>query len=265
MYNVTTAPTFSQVGSQLNPFQQEKVVQYLKLVKWIVGKLCHHLPSHIQSDDLVHTGILGLIDAVQRFQWGREREDEEFKDYAECRIRGQIMDELRRLDVLPRSVREQVNRYRKALEELRKILNRIPEDHEVAEYLKVDLETCFRLKADANYGKQIPIDNMQSGVSTMEGIIRETLNLVNPDTPEGLLHLEEVKKILADEIDQLQDRERQVVSLYYLEEMTLKEIGSILEVTESRISQIHALAMEKLVKRLKIAFKSETPWEEPGR
>ncbi len=168
------------------------------------------------------------------------------------------------MDILPRSVREQVNRFREASEALKRHFLREPTEPEIAANMKIDLETCFRLKADANYGRVIPLDHCQSSIDNLELLLQKTINLISPNTPEGQLHVEEVKKILAEEINALQERERQVISLYYLEVMTLKEIGSVLAVTESRISQIHAQAMEKLVKRLKTTFRFESPWEEPS-
>lgn len=246
-----------KASGQLTSFQQAKVMEYLKLVKWVVNRIRERLPKHIDAEDLSHSGILGLIDAVQRFSWGREKEGEEFKAYAECRIRGQIMDELRSQDLLSRSEREKVNIFKKGQEELKKQLTREPTEQELCAYLKVDIETCHYLRAQSSGGRQISLDEYQNQLEAMEGILKKTLNMINPHTPEGVLHMKEVKRILAEEIDRLSDRERQVVSLYYLEEMTLKEIGSVLDITESRVSQIHAQSLNRLMGRLKLVFTSE--------
>ncbi len=252
---------FTQTGtsSQLSEFQRKKVTDYLKLVKWIVNRIVERLPKHIDAEDLMHNGILGLIDAVQRFSWGRDREDEEFKAYAECRIRGQVMDELRHMDILPRSAREKVNNYKKEIETLKKKLTREPTDQEICIQMNIDIEVCHHLRAEANGARQISLDDCHSQVDAMEGILRKTLNMINPHTPEGLVHVKEVRKTLAEEIDALSDRERQVISLYYLEEMTLKEIGSVLSITESRVSQIHAQALARLMGRLKNSFGTAKP------
>jgi len=242
----------------LDVYQQQKVVDHLKMVKWIVHRIVGRLPRHIDAEDLMHSGILGLIDAVQRFQWGRANESEEFRAYAECRIRGQVMDELRRMDILPRSVRDKINHYKKVEEGLRKSLNRDPEDQEVSEAMGVDLDAYHRVRAQANGGAHISLDHQSSQMEIMEGVLKKTLNLLDSRTPEGIIHIQEVKKILANEIEKLSERERQVISLYYLEEMTLKEIGSILSITESRVSQIHAQSLGRLMHRLKVNFGFES-------
>ncbi len=243
--------------TQLTAFQQQKVVENMQLVKWIVRRIVERLPQHIEADDLSHSGILGLIDAAQRFQWGRDNEAEEFRAYAECRIRGRIMDELRAMDILPRSARERVNQFKKAVDALRQLNKREPSDTEISEFMKLDMETCHRLRAEANYGRQIPIDGYQSSGDSMEGVLRRTLNIIDPHSSEALLHMEQVKKILAEAINELGDKERQVISLYYYEELTLKEIGLVLEVSESRISQVRSQAVAKLVRRLKTSFELE--------
>lgn len=241
-------------NKQLTAFEQEKVLEFLKLVKWIVARISDRLPRHIDKEDLMHSGILGLMDAVKKFKWGRENEATEFKAYAECRIRGQIMDELRRLDLLPRSTRDKVNNFKRNIDKLQKKLGREPESQEVCQAMSIDLEQFHRLKAEANGGRQFSLDDKSSSMDVMEGILRKTLNMINPHTPEGLLHVREVKSILADEIDKLNERERQVISLYYLEEMTLKEIGQVLDITESRVSQVHSQALNRLMTRLNNTF-----------
>lgn len=248
--------------SHLSPFEQEKVVYYLKLVKWIVGRVSERftgLPGHIEKGDLMQSGILGLIDAVKRFPWGREREEEEFKAYAECRIRGQVMDDLRQCDVLPRSARDKVKRFKAVQDLLRQRLKREPDESEMCAELQVDLETYHHLRGETNYGRQFSIDALQSASDTIESVIRKTLDMVDPHSPEAMFHVEEVKKVLAEEIDSLDDRERTVISLYYYDELTLKEIGQVLSVTESRVSQIHSQALSKLTKRIKGTFGSDSP------
>ncbi len=254
MYTVSSESEYSSneesKTSTLNEFEQKKVLDYMKLVRWVVMRLMNRLPRHIDAEDLTSTGMIGLIDAVRRFSWGRQKEDEEFRAYAECRIRGQIIDELRRQDALPRSTREKVNRFKKGYETLRQQLKAEPTDQVLCEHLKIDLETCHRLRAQMTFGAEVSFDAFQTK-QTMEGLLLKTLQEVGGNTPESLLHTEEVKELLADAIAKLEERERQVVSLYYLEELTLKEIGTILSITESRVSQIHALAMTKLLKRLR--------------
>lgn len=263
MTSYSSQPYASKQGfPQLSEHQQEKVVAHLELVKWIVNRIVERLPPHIDSADLMHTGILGLIDAAQRFHWGRPNEDNEFKAYAECRIRGQVMDELRSMDVLPRSTREKVNHFNKALVKLRNELKREPTEEEMCQHLDIDIEIYHRMRREATFGRQVTIDTGGAQDAFIEGILRQTLELVDPTSPEALIHVEEVKSILAEEIDRLSERERQVVSLYYFEELTFKEIGKIFSITESRVSQIHSQAVGKLMRRLQRTFGTQMPLDE---
>lgn len=245
----------------LSEFQQEKVASHLKIVKWIVMRIVDRfsrLPPHIEVNDLLHSGILGLIDAVRRFSWGRQNEEDEFKAYAECRIRGQVIDELRGLDVLPRSSRDEVKKFVKAVDRLRQELKHEPTASEVAAALQVDIETYHHLRMAANFGKQVVIDTTVPRNDILESLLKKTINATSPDSPETLFHLEEIKKVLAEEIQSLAEREKVVISLYYYDELTLKEIGAVLSLTESRISQIHAQALAKLTRRFKKDLDSES-------
>lgn len=221
--------------SRLDDFQQRKVIQYIKLVRGVVARMAHRLPQHIDVEDLVHSGILGLIGAVQRFQWGRDGEEEGFRAYAACRVRGQILDELRHLDILPRSLRGKVRNFKKAYEDLRQRFQRELTEREISTHMGMDLEACQKIRAQAYCGRSIVPENLHSA-----------------EDVEKRLHGEEIKRILAAEMDRLHERERQVVSLYYLKEMTFRQIGILLMVTESRVSQIHTAAMKKLMKRLRL-------------
>ncbi len=254
----------TQDATQLNHIQQNKVLEFLHLVKIVVKKICDRLPSHVEEDDLIHCGILGLIDAVKRFNWGRDKEKQEFSAYAVVRIRGQIMDELRQHDILSRSSREKVNRFKHAVEHLKHQLKREPKEQEISEHLGIDLETCQHIRAEANFGFQVSVDNKETPAYMLQDLLIKTLDIVSPDTPEGLFHIEEVKRILTDEIELLNEKEKQVISLYYLEEMTLKEIGLALEITESRVSQIHAQSIAKLMRRLQKSFTPETLFNVEG-
>lgn len=245
---------------QLSSFQQEKVATYLPMVKWIVARIAERfqrLPSHLDINDLSHNGILGLIDAVKRFSWGRPNEEEEFKAYAECRIRGQVIDELRECDVLPRSARDKVKKLRKITDELRQRLQREPTAIEISAALHVDLEIYHQIRREADFGKQEALDGIEPQINVMEGLFRKAMDAAEDDSPEALLYQEEKKKILAEEIGRLSPKERTVISLYYYDELTLKEIGAVLEITESRVSQIHSQALEKLTKRLKKDFEAD--------
>jgi RNA polymerase sigma factor for flagellar operon FliA len=244
----------------LSSFQQEKVTSHLALVKWVVNRIAdrfQRLPTHLDINDLSHSGVLGLIDAVRRFSWGRPNEEEEFKAYAECRIRGQVIDELRECDVLPRSTRDKVKQLKKVTDELRQRLQREPSAVEISAALHVDLEIYHEVRREAHFGKQEALDAPEPQVSVMEGLLKKAIDAEETESPESRLYHEEMKKILADEIKHLSPKERTVVSLYYYDELTLKEIGAVLEITESRVSQIHAQALQKLTKRIHKDFEAD--------
>ncbi len=244
----------------LSAFQQEKVTSHLAMVKWVVSRVAERfqrLPNHLDINDLSHSGVLGLIDAVRRFSWGRPNEEEEFKAYAECRIRGQVIDELRECDVLPRSARDKVKQLRKVTDDLRQRLQREPTAVEISAALHVDIEIYHELRRDASFGKQETLDPVEPQLGTMEGILKKAVAAGENDSPEARLYQEEMKKILADEISHLCPKERTVISLYYYDELTLKEIGAVLEITESRVSQIHGQALQKLTKRVHKDFEAD--------
>lgn len=247
-------------AAQLNDFQRQKVAENLKRVKWVVRRLRERLPPHIEGEDLLHSGILGLVDAARRFIWGRENEDQEFKAYAEFRIRGQIMDELRRLDILPRSAREKVNYFKKQLEDLRLELKREPTDSELCQVLSVNMETLHRFRSESRLGKEVSYEtHLVHDENVMGSFLNDNSGMGDPHSPEALFHIEEVKRILTVEIEKLNLREREVIALYYYNEMTLKEIGTRYTITESRVSQIHAKAVGKLLRRLRRTFGPRFP------
>lgn len=251
---------YQNFSGQLNDFQRRKVEEHLPRVKWVVFRLMERLPPHIESEDLFHSGILGLVDAARRFPWGRINEDQEFKTYAEFRVRGQIMDDLRRLDILPRSAREKVNRFKHCLDSLRSELKREPTDRELCGRMKVGVDTLHRFRSEAGIGKEISLEtDLAAGGNILGNFHGGPSRMGDPQSPEALFHLGEVKRILADEIARLTEREREVIGFYYYKEMTLKEIGNLYRVTESRVSQIHARAVRKLLRRLRQTFGSRLP------
>ncbi len=254
-YAVVTVPS---VEEGLTLSEQERVMKFLPMVKWIVARIAERLPPNVEMSDLMHTGILGLIDAVKRFSWGRENEEREFRAYVNVRVRGQVMDELRTFDMLPRSARDQVKQFQRTVAALRQELCREPDEAEVCSAMALTLDDYHRLRAKASTGAFV-VDQTCEHTDVMERMLLRTLGQIDPHSPEAQLHIEEVKKVLAEAITWLSEREQQIIALYYYDELTLKEIGTIYSITESRVSQIHSQAIKKLSKRIAIAFGEAMP------
>lgn len=215
--------------------KQALMEHYVHLVKLVAGRLGIYLNPYIEIDDLVGYGILGLIDAIDKFDLTK---DVKFETYASLRIRGAILDAIRKLDWVPRTLRKKQKDIDKAYIELEIKLKRSPLDEEVAEFLKISTEEYYVLLREVNIVTLVSID---------ENIYQfETISDQDAVIPEHYIEENEIKQILTKTIENLPEREKKVICLYYYEELTLKEISKILEVSESRVSQIHTKAVSRL-------------------
>jgi len=223
------------------------IVEYAPLVRYIANRIAMRLPPHIDVDDLVNSGILGLIDAIEKFDPSREVK---FKTYAEIRIKGAILDELRAMDWIPRSIRKVINRLVEAYHELEQRFGRPAEDEEVAEQLGLKMEEFYGLLKQSAGVPLISLDVLIDYDEKKRNILS---CLVDPKSEDafGVLGLSEVKDAVAKAIEDLPEKEKQVISLYYYDELTMKEIGRVLDLTESRVSQIHTKAILRLRVRVK--------------
>ncbi len=223
------------------------IMEYAPLVRHIANRIAMRLPPHIEADDLVSSGILGLIDAIEKFDPSRKVM---FKTYAGIRIKGAILDELRAMDWIPRSIRKVVNRLESAYHELEQRLGRPAEDEEVAELLGMKMEEFYRLLKQAT---GVPLISLDILIDTDEKKRNILSYLVDPKSENalGVLGLGEIKDTVAWAIDALPDKEKEVLSLYYYNELTMREIGKVLDLTESRVSQIHAKAILRLRVKIK--------------
>jgi RNA polymerase sigma factor for flagellar operon FliA len=229
--------------------RNEMILEYLPLVKFIASRIASRLPNHIETCDLVNAGVIGLIDAIEKFDAGRKIK---FKTYAEFRVKGAILDELRSLDWVPRSTRQKASRLEKAYAELEQRLGRAASDAEMVEYLGITTQEFDVLLRDAKGVALISLEDLQ-GRDHDDHYERNLLEyLADPEalSPSQLLNLDQIYRIVAETIDQIPEKERLVISLYYYEELTMKEIGEILAITESRVSQIHTKAILRLRGRL---------------
>ena len=228
--------------------RNEIILNYLPLVKFVANRIASRLPSQVETDDLINAGILGLVDAIEKFDETRKIK---FKTYAEFRVKGAILDELRALDWVPRSIRQKAHRLEQAYTELEGRLGRPAADYEVVDFLGVTFEEFYDLMREASGISLISLDELRHEGD--ENSDRNLLDfLANPDEldPAQLLNLDQVYQLVADAIDELPEKERLVVSLYYNDELTMKEIGAILSITESRVSQIHTKAILRLRTKL---------------
>ncbi len=222
------------------------ILEYYPLVKSVAFRLVGRFPANVEVDDLINVGTLGLIDAIERYT--PERQDS-FRAYAELRIRGAIIDELRQLDWVPRSVRRRGQALEKAQRELESDLGRTPTQAEVAGHLGMSLD---EYQQKITHTAPVSVVSLED-LGVQEENRRDILQVLKGDAadPETLFEAREVTESLARAIAELPERDQTVISLYYCDDLTLKEIGRILGVTESRVSQIHSRAVARLRVKLK--------------
>jgi RNA polymerase sigma factor FliA len=241
----------------LSPDEREKLIlQYAPLVKTIAGRLGMRLPQHVGQDDLVSAGIMGLLDAVDKFN---EDKGVAFKSYAEFRIRGAMLDELRAMDWVPRSVRRNARKLEAAFAKVENETMRPAADEEVAEELGIDMEAYYGLLEETRGISVISEDELGQALPAggSDHHPKRTPGGMIPDNPSDSLDLTEIRDVIAGAIEKLPKKERTVVSLYYYEELTMKEIGNVMEYTESRISQLHTKAVLRLRGALRGYFELE--------
>ena len=236
-------------------WQEQMVIQYAPLIKYIASRLALRLPPHISLDDLISSGIIGLIDAIHKFDPSKNIS---FKTYAEFRIKGAILDELRSLDWIPRSIRKKSHILEKAYAELERHLGRPAEPEEVCQALGLELEEFYQLLDETKSVSLVELEGMWKTTRTtpdfFDGEFTDVLQDETARDPFLSLHFSELQEVLVHAIDALPDKEKLLVSLYYYEELTMKEIGEIMGYTESRISQLHTQAMLRLRSKLRDYF-----------
>ena len=226
--------------------RNELVMSYLHLVKFIARRLLPTYHKHVEFDDLMSSGLLGLMDAIDKFDPAKEVK---FETYASLRIRGEIIDQIRKQDWAPISLRQKIKKVENGYAELEGTLGRSVTEREVAAHLEMP-ENEVKKTLDESHTfnimclDEVLVDRMKSG----------DLLVSNEETPEESLENREMLELLAKYIDTLSEKERLVISLYYYDELTLKEIGLTLGVTESRVSQIHSKAMMTLRGKLTAAI-----------
>jgi RNA polymerase sigma factor for flagellar operon FliA len=224
------------------------ILTYAPLVKYVAGRLGSGLPAHVDEGDLVSYGLLGLIGAIERYDPGR---DIKFETYAIARIKGAIIDELRALDWVPRSVRSRAREIERAITELEAKLGVAPTDEQIAAKVGITVEELEDSLTDISRSSIAALDELWSVSGEGDQVsLLDTIEDTTGPRPADVLDETEMREALADAIARLPEREKLVVTLYYYEELTLREIGEVLGVTESRVSQLHTKAVLRLKARL---------------
>jgi RNA polymerase sigma factor FliA len=222
------------------------IMKYAPLIKYIATRIAARLPMHIEIQDLINSGVLGLMDAIEKFDPDK---GVKFETYAEYRIKGAILDSLRAMDWVPRSVRKVATLLENTYAELEKKLGRPAHDEEVAEAMDVEVEKLHKLMSRVSHVSMVSLERDSKNSHQTSLLDR----LISPDNASGFnkLDAEELRDMLTDCVERLPEKEQTVVSLYYYNEMTMKEIGKVLKLTESRVSQIHTKAVLRLRGKLR--------------
>ena len=229
-----------------SPELREKLIlEYAQLVKLVAGRLSMYLGFNVEYDDLVGYGIFGLIDAIDKYD---TMKDVKFETYASLRIRGAILDQIRKMDWIPRTVRQRQKKIDQAMRELESETGRVPTDAEIADRMEITEEEFYDWQSQMKVTGVVSLNEfLEQGSDIPEESGTDHSRFVRP---EDAVEKEELKKKLAEALEILTDKEKQVIVMYYYEEMNLKEIAAVLSVTESRISQLHTKALQKMKQKM---------------
>ncbi len=230
--------------------RDQLILAYSPLVKYVAGRMSSGLPAHIEEGDLVSYGLLGLIGALERFDPSRNIK---FETYAISRIKGSIIDELRALDWVPRSVRSWARKVEATVTRLENELMRAPTDEETAAALEISVDEYQDILNQISCSSIVALDEFwDSGYSSQDRVnLIDTIEDSEAPDPSRAYRVQAIKETLTAAIQRLPEREKIVIGLYYYEGLTLKEIGEVLGVTESRVSQLHTKAILRLKGRLR--------------
>ncbi|MED9806379.1 MAG: FliA/WhiG family RNA polymerase sigma factor [Lachnospiraceae bacterium] len=234
---------WTEYDKSRTPELREKIIlEYAPLVKLVAGRLSMYLGYNVEYDDLVSYGIFGLIDAIDKYDYAKEVK---FETYASLRIRGAILDQIRKMDWIPRTIRQKQKRIDAVCKDIETRLGRSATDEEIASELGISDDEYLEWQSQMKITNVVSLNEyMEQGAEVpAEGNQFTTARF---DSPEENIEKEELKKVLEESLEQLTEKEKKVILLYYYEDLTLKEISNVLEVSESRISQLHTRALQKM-------------------
>ena len=224
------------------------IKQYAPLVKYVAGKVAVGMPHNVEFDDLVGFGVFGLLDAIDKFD---PEKNVKFKTYAVTRIRGAIFDELRSIDWVPRSVRQKTREIEETIGSLEAQLGRTVSDQEIASAMGMSEDEFLKTMLKISGTSVLSLNDVWfAGDETDRISIGESIEAPSSLNPDIIVEKEEIRRVIIESINELPEKEKKVLVLYYYEDLTLKEIGQILEVTESRVSQLHTKAILRLRAKL---------------
>ena len=224
------------------------IKQYAPLVKYVAGKVAIGMPHNVEFDDLVGYGVFGLLDAIDKFDPDK---GVKFKTYAVTRIRGAIFDELRSIDWVPRSVRQKTREVEEAVGALEAQLGRTATDQEIAGTLGMDEDEYLKTMMKISGTSILSLNDVWfSGDENDKVSIGDSIESPISLNPDVIVEKDEIRRVIVEHINELPDKEKKILVLYYYEDLTLKEIGQVLEVTESRVSQLHTKAISRLRSKL---------------
>ncbi len=230
--------------SPTRELREQLIIEYAQLVKLVAGRLSMYLGHNVEYEDLVSYGIFGLIDAIDKFDFGK---NVKFETYASLRIRGAILDQIRKMDWIPRTVRQRQKKIDEAIKIVEMKTGQTATDEELARELGLTVDEL------GNWQSQLKVTNLISLNEFEEAGVEPVMDATHNShfaQPEDVVSQDELKKMLVESLDLLTEKERKVIELYYYEDLTLKEISKVLEVSESRVSQLHTKGLVKMRKKM---------------
>ncbi|MBP7320245.1 MAG: FliA/WhiG family RNA polymerase sigma factor [Lachnospiraceae bacterium] len=227
-------------NNPLPELREQLIVEYAPLVKIVAGRMGMYLGSHMDFEDLVSYGIFGLIDAIDKFDLQKEVK---FETYASLRIRGSILDQIRKMDWIPRTIRQKQKQIDEAIKQIEIEHGRIATDQEIAQKLGISADIYSEWQTQLSVTNVVSLNEF---VEQGSEPVMDARHNSHFDKPETAVERDELKAALLQSLESLTEKEKKVILLYYYEELTLKEISEILQVSESRISQLHTKAIQKM-------------------
>ena len=245
MENLVTDKLWEEYGKSKSPEIREKIIiNYAPLVKVVAGRLSMYLGYNVEYEDLVSYGVFGLIDAIDKFDYEKGIK---FETYASLRIRGSILDQIRKMDWIPRTLRQKQKKMDAAISKIELEKGTGATEEELANEIGITEEELTVWRGQTNISNVISLDEFVESGGERENIRDKSSTF---DMPEDVVERNELKQMIKDSLETLTEKERKVILLYYYEELTLKEISNVLEVSESRVSQLHTKALFKMKSRL---------------